>query len=297
MSWRTSPPTGQASSTLPSGPASVGGCASPRCRVRERLPPPAIRLVCRGSPRRGTPPPARGGGARSPAGQRYWCDRRIGGGPATGGCVDGHRPCAVGLLLRAGCERGLAEVDRVLRPGGLAVFVDNDVSAESTFSRWFAAAYPAYDPEGVERFWRRQGFETQRLVIEWTFERREDLAAVIGIEFPPSGCPLRRRVHRPRRPGRTHRRLRHRPPLAPPEPNFCATQEIASRTAITGRSPNVRVTQKLSFSGAGDGCRRACSGRTRRRARSWGCRRREGARDARSSPAGPQSGSPRPAPT
>ena len=32
--------------------------------MRERLPPPAIRLVCRGSHRRGTPPPARGGGAQ-----------------------------------------------------------------------------------------------------------------------------------------------------------------------------------------------------------------------------------------
>jgi SAM-dependent methyltransferase len=87
-----------------------------------------------------------------------------------------------------GCEPGLAEVERVLAPGGLAAFVDNDVRAASTFSRWFASAYPAYDPEGVERFWRRQGFTTERLVIEWSFDRREDLAAVVGIEFPPEAA-------------------------------------------------------------------------------------------------------------
>lgn len=84
-----------------------------------------------------------------------------------------------------GCEPGLAEVERVLRPGGVAAFVDNDVTSDSTFSRWFATAYPAYDPTGVERFWRRQGFTTERLVIEWTFANREDLAEVLAIEFPP----------------------------------------------------------------------------------------------------------------
>lgn len=87
-----------------------------------------------------------------------------------------------------GCEPGLTEVERVLRPGGLAVFVDNDVSTDSTFSRWFAAAYPAFDPEGIERFWRRTGFEAHRLTIQWRFERRADLEAVVGIEFPPEAA-------------------------------------------------------------------------------------------------------------
>ncbi|HPB73588.1 MAG TPA: class I SAM-dependent methyltransferase [Phycicoccus sp.] len=87
-----------------------------------------------------------------------------------------------------GCEPGLAEVERVLRPGGLAVFVDNDVSTDSTFSRWFAAAYPAFDPEGIERFWHRTGFEAHRLTIQWRFESRADLEAVVGIEFPPEAA-------------------------------------------------------------------------------------------------------------
>lgn len=82
-----------------------------------------------------------------------------------------------------GCEPGLAEAARVLRPGGLVAVVDNDAT-RSTFGRWFARGYPTYDALAVQRFWDRQGFTTERLTIAWTFERREDLEAVVRIELP-----------------------------------------------------------------------------------------------------------------
>ncbi|HET9020383.1 MAG TPA: class I SAM-dependent methyltransferase [Ornithinibacter sp.] len=84
----------------------------------------------------------------------------------------------------AGCEPGLVEVARVLRPDGTACLVDNDAT-RSTFGRWFRRAYPAYDPVAVQRFWDRQGFTTERLTMVWTFDRREDLEAVVRIELPP----------------------------------------------------------------------------------------------------------------
>lgn len=85
----------------------------------------------------------------------------------------------------AGCEPGLHELERVIRPGGMACLVDNDVT-RSTFGAWFSKAYPAYDPVAVQRFWDRQGFTTQRLTIRWTFDRRADLEAVTRIELPPA---------------------------------------------------------------------------------------------------------------
>ncbi len=84
----------------------------------------------------------------------------------------------------AGCEPGLAELERVIRPGGVACLIDNDVT-RSTFGSWFIRAYPAYDPVAVQRFWDRRGFVTERLTIEWRFDRREDLEAVVRIELPP----------------------------------------------------------------------------------------------------------------
>ena len=81
-----------------------------------------------------------------------------------------------------GCEPGLAEVERVLRPGGTAFVIDNDAS-RSTFGRWFRSAMPAYDPVAVERFWTRQGWSRERIDVRWSFGTREDFESVLRIEF------------------------------------------------------------------------------------------------------------------
>ncbi|MBB2986220.1 class I SAM-dependent methyltransferase [Terracoccus luteus] len=88
-----------------------------------------------------------------------------------------------------GCEPGLAELDRVMRPGGAAFVVDNDAT-RSTFGRWFRRALPGYDPRAVERFWERQGWSRERLDIAWTFDSRDDFEAVVGIEFAPEHADL-----------------------------------------------------------------------------------------------------------
>jgi SAM-dependent methyltransferase len=87
----------------------------------------------------------------------------------------------------AGSEPGLAELARVLRPGGTAFVIDNDAT-RSTFGMWFRRAYPTYDPSAVERFWARQGWSRLPLTIQWQFDSREDFEAVVGIEFPETAA-------------------------------------------------------------------------------------------------------------
>lgn len=83
-----------------------------------------------------------------------------------------------------GCEPGLAELSRVMRRGGVAFVIDNDVTT-GTFGGWFRRAYPGYDPATVERFFSGHGFTREPLPIRWRFTRREDFEAVLRIEFPP----------------------------------------------------------------------------------------------------------------
>ncbi|HET6561723.1 MAG TPA: class I SAM-dependent methyltransferase [Marmoricola sp.] len=81
-----------------------------------------------------------------------------------------------------GCEPGLRELTRVVRRGGAAFVVDNDAT-RSTFGRWFRRGYPTVDPEAVERFWSSQGWSRRPLDVEWRFETRAELEAVVRIEL------------------------------------------------------------------------------------------------------------------
>jgi ubiquinone/menaquinone biosynthesis C-methylase UbiE len=82
-----------------------------------------------------------------------------------------------------GCEPGLAELDRVVRRGGTALVIDND-ARRSTFGSWFRRGYPTVDPDAVERFWSRHGWQRTPVDLRWSFTSREDLEDVVRIEFP-----------------------------------------------------------------------------------------------------------------
>jgi SAM-dependent methyltransferase len=82
-----------------------------------------------------------------------------------------------------GCEPGLADLERVMRRGGTAFVVDND-ARRSTFGGWFRWGYPKVEPEEVERFWSRHGWQRIGVDTMWRFESRADLEAVVRIELP-----------------------------------------------------------------------------------------------------------------
>jgi SAM-dependent methyltransferase len=81
-----------------------------------------------------------------------------------------------------GCEPGLAEADRILRPGGALAIVDLDATA-APYGAWMRADLPRYDPHAVRAFFDTAGFTTTLVDTVWRFEDRATLESVLRIEF------------------------------------------------------------------------------------------------------------------
>jgi ubiquinone/menaquinone biosynthesis C-methylase UbiE len=84
------------------------------------------------------------------------------------------------------CVPGIMEMDRIMHPGGTAFVIDNDYE-HGEFAEWLSRRTrpePLSQAE-KERFWASYGFQLIKIESEWQFENREDLEAVVRLEFRP----------------------------------------------------------------------------------------------------------------
>lgn len=88
-------------------------------------------------------------------------------------------------FMGAECAPGIAEVRRVLRPGGTFFVIENDYR-EGSFADWLRRSWrPDFDAEADDAFWADQGLCCTPVASRWRFSRRSDLEAVVRMEFGP----------------------------------------------------------------------------------------------------------------
>ncbi len=95
-----------------------------------------------------------------------------------------------------GCDAGLVELQRVIRPGGTAFIIDNDLRT-GTFAGWLRKAAGPNDPSAdeVEAYWAEHGFMLTRIPSNWQFQDRATLEAVVRLEFGENLAPELLREH------------------------------------------------------------------------------------------------------
>lgn len=84
------------------------------------------------------------------------------------------------------CSAGLAEVLRVLRPGGSLVVIDNDHQDgefAELLSQSSASALSQGEDAYIRQWWAERGASRTEVMSSWTFQAPTDLEAVISMEF------------------------------------------------------------------------------------------------------------------
>lgn len=85
-----------------------------------------------------------------------------------------------------GCQAGLDEVIRVLRPGGSLVVIDNDRRAGEFAELLRRSPWADYqgDADTTDRWWQERGARRTAVMSGWTARDAEELTALLRMEFP-----------------------------------------------------------------------------------------------------------------